>query len=180
VQERGGYAACQASVLLAEGRFGEALAAAEQALEAVAVLSWSSQPAKAGLVAGVEAALALGDLARAEALVARIDGEPAGVVPMYLRAHAARFRSKLSADDRAEPRPKSAVATFRELGVPFWTAVADFELASWLSAHGRPSEAAPLLAGARETFHRLEAAPWLERVDSVAAVPEPDVVAAGS
>jgi class 3 adenylate cyclase/tetratricopeptide (TPR) repeat protein len=180
VQNSSGYASCSAIVLQAEGRFDEALAAAEQALEAVAVLSWSSQPAKQGFVTGVEAALALGDLDRAEALIAPIDAAPAGIIPMYLRAHAARFRAKLLPGDKAERRLKSAAATFRELGIPFWTAVADFELASWLSGHGRPNEAAPLLDRARETFHRLEAAPWLERVDAVARTTEPDVVAAGS
>jgi predicted ATPase/class 3 adenylate cyclase len=180
VQESAGYAACQATFLLAQCRFAEALAAAEQALEAVAQLSWASQSSKAGLVAGVEAALAIGDLDRAESLIALIEAEPAGAMPMYLRAHASRFRARVFSDERAEPRLKSAAATFRELGLSFWTAVADFELASWLTAHGRSGETARLLEGARETFHRLEAAPWLERIDAVAAATERDVVAAGS
>src|SRR5439155_11669272 len=98
VQESSGYAACSALVLLSEGRFGEVLPAAERALEAVAVLGWSSQPAKIGFVAGVEAALALGDTDRAEAFIAPIDAAPRGVMPMYLRAPAARLRAKLSRD----------------------------------------------------------------------------------
>jgi class 3 adenylate cyclase/tetratricopeptide (TPR) repeat protein len=184
VQERAGYAGCQAIVLLAAKRFEEALAAAEQALEAVAVLSWASQPAKQGLVAGVEAALALGDLDRAEDLIARIDVEPQGAAPMYLRAHAARFRAKLFSvlgqDGKVEPRLKSAAATFRELGLPFWTAVAELELGEWLASHSRESEAAPLRSRAREVFERLEATPWLERAELAGAVDEADVVAAGS
>ena len=151
VQERCGYAGTHATVLVAEGRFDAGLAAAQQALEAVPMLSWSSQPAKAGLVAGVEAALGLGDVDRAEEFIALIDAEPAGAVPMYLRGHASRFRAKvlsaLSQDEKAVPRLKSAAATFRELGLPFWTAVAELELGEWFAAHGREQEAAPLLSG---------------------------------
>lgn len=184
VQDRTGYAAQKAMVRQAQGRYGEALAAAEEALEAVEMLSWASQSAKTGVVVGVEAALALGDLERAEQLVALVEAQPAGAVPLYLRAQAARLRARLSAargeEDKVEPRLKSAAATFRELGLPFWTAVAELELGQWLASQGQTVEATPLLARARETFARLEAAPWLERADAAGAAHEPDVVAAGS
>jgi len=39
-----------------------------------------------------------------------------------------------------------------------------------LAARGRPDDAAPLLAEAREIFDRLEAAPWLARVDGLLTV----------
>jgi class 3 adenylate cyclase/tetratricopeptide (TPR) repeat protein len=182
VQERCGYATCRATVFLAQGRFEKALAAAQEALEGIAVLSWSSQPGKAGLVTGVEAALRLGDLDRAAELIALIDAEPAGVVPMYLRGHASRFRAKLSAargqDDKVVPRLKSAAATFRELYLPFWIAVAELDLGEWFASHGRNSEAVPLIAGAREIFEQLEALPWFQRAE-LAGTGAPDVVAAG-
>jgi tetratricopeptide (TPR) repeat protein len=180
VQDRAGYAAAKATVLRAAGRHAEALAAAEEAIAMVDILGWGSQVAKQGFVEAIEAALALGELERAATLVALIEDRPRGAAPLYLRAHAARFRARLSTGNEVEPRLKSAAATFRELGLPFWTAVAELELAEWLVAHGRDHEAAPLLAGARETFERLEATPWVERADLAGAGREPDVVAAGS
>jgi hypothetical protein len=47
-----------------------------------------------------------------------------------------------------------------------------------LHAQGRPDEAEPLLAEARETFERLEARPWLERAAQLAPHGEPETVAA--
>ena len=58
---------------------------------------------------------------------------------------------------------------FDELGVVFWRAVAQLEHAERLAADGRPHEAEPLLAEARDTFERLEAKPWLDRLDAVQA-----------
>jgi hypothetical protein len=42
------------------------------------------------------------------------------------------------------------------------------EHGEWLVETGRAGEAEPLLGEARETFERLEAAPWLERLETVA------------
>ena len=42
------------------------------------------------------------------------------------------------------------------------------EHGEWLAAQGRAEEAEPLFAEAREIFERLEAKPWLERVEAVA------------
>jgi hypothetical protein len=39
--------------------------------------------------------------------------------------------------------------------------------AEWLTGQGRAGEAQPLLAEARNTFERLEARPWLERLESI-------------
>jgi len=60
---------------------------------------------------------------------------------------------------------KAAVGLFREMAVPFWMAVALLEYAEWLTDRGREEAAAPLYAEAREVFERLEARPWLERLD---------------
>ena len=52
--------------------------------------------------------------------------------------------------------------------MPFLLAVVQLEYGEWLNARGRPEDAAkPLLAEARETFERLQAQPWLDRVDAV-------------
>ena len=60
-----------------------------------------------------------------------------------------------------------AAGIFREFGLPFWLAVTQLEHGEWLVEQGRAQEAEPLLGEARETFERLEAKPWLERVVAV-------------
>jgi hypothetical protein len=62
---------------------------------------------------------------------------------------------------------KQAAGRFRELLVPFYLAVVRLEHAEWLTAQGGADEADQLLAEAREIFERLEATPWLERLDAL-------------
>jgi hypothetical protein len=57
----------------------------------------------------------------------------------------------------------TAAAQIRELELPFHLAVVLLEHGEWLVAQGRPGDAEPFLAEARETFGRLGATPWLER-----------------
>jgi tetratricopeptide (TPR) repeat protein len=167
VQERSGYAAARASILRAEGKDGEALAAAEEALAGLSVVGAAAQQMKDAFVEGLEAALALGDLDTAGQLLGRIDAlRPRERTP-FLQAQAARFRARIAAatDEQGsvEQSFKTAAATFREYGLPFWLAVTQLEHSEWLAGQGRRDESEPLLAEARETFERLEAAPWLER-----------------
>jgi hypothetical protein len=53
--------------------------------------------------------------------------------------------------------------------VPFRLAVALFEHGEYLNRIGRAADAEPLLAEARETFERLGARSWLERLDRARA-----------
>ena len=124
-----------------------------------------------GLVTGIEAAFELGDLERAEQLIASIEARPPGAVPRYLKGQAKRLRARLlgarcDQGNEAERHLKSAAASFRELGLPFWAAVTELELGEWLASHGRAEEASTLLAAARDTFERLQATPWLERAEA--------------
>jgi hypothetical protein len=75
---------------------------------------------------------------------------PPGLRPPYLSAQAQRLRARLDGDPAGL---KAAAEALRELDIPFWRAVALLELGE-----------EPGLEEARETFARLEAAPWLERV----------------
>jgi len=89
---------------------------------------------------------------------------------MRFRAGLAERRGDLSA---GEEGLKEAAGLFRELAVPFWTAVSELELAESLAEWGRGEEAGPLLDEAREIFGRLKATPWGERagkLDSTLAV----------
>ena len=111
---------------------------------------------KLALVEALEAAFALGDTAKLEELLASIETLRPGDRPRLLDAHARpvpveaeRRRSRLS-------RPHRRV--FRELEVPFWLAVTLLE-------HGEATASAPLLAEARELFAKLDATPWLERLE---------------
>jgi len=84
----------------------------------------------------------------------------------------ARFSARLAATrgeaSSVEPGFKRSVALLREIGARFWLAVVLLEHGEWLAEAGRGEEAEPLLNEARETFERLEAKPWLERLEAVA------------
>jgi tetratricopeptide (TPR) repeat protein len=161
VQDRSSCLAARASLERAEGRFREALADAETAIEAASTLGWGAQAAEQGIVGALDAALALGDSAKARELVSFLEEAPPGRRAPFLEAQAQRFRGRLDGDETAY---RAAETILRERDLPFWLAVVQLEHAELLLERGRDDEAAPLLEGARETFERLEATPWLERV----------------
>jgi class 3 adenylate cyclase/tetratricopeptide (TPR) repeat protein len=167
VQDQACYATAEAAMARADGRYGEALAAAERSIVHVVTLGMSNQSAKHAFVHAIEAALAIGDREKAEALLASIERIPPGLRPPFLDAQAHRFRARLaSTADEADSGFTTAITRFRELELPFWLAVTLLEHGEWLGEQGRTDEAEPLLAEAREIFEQLEATPWLERLAS--------------
>ncbi len=168
LQERSCYLASQASLVRAEGRPREALADGEAAIEAGRTLGIAAQAVKQGVVEAVEAALALGETAKVEELLALVDAVPPGTRPPYLDAQTRRFRARLDADPSGFP---SAAAAFRELGLPFWLGVTLLE-------HGELTGDSELLDEAREIFEGLRATPWLERLDALAAKSSPSPIPA--
>jgi predicted ATPase len=172
LQERVGYRAAHAAVLRGQGRLEEALAAAREALDGRVTLGAVFTGAKAGFVEAAEAALALGDTATVEELLAIPAALGAGEATPSWRAHAARVGARLGASrgevDGVEELFDTASGLFREISVPFWLAVTLTEKGEWLKQQGRDEEAEPLLSEARSIFNRLKAAPWLERVDRAA------------
>jgi tetratricopeptide (TPR) repeat protein len=171
VQERLAYAFGTACVLLAQGRPAEALVAAEAAMDARAAIGISNEVIKESFTVAMEAALKLDDVEKAHELLAIVDGLHAASSPQFLQAQAARFRAQVSArkadTEEAERLFKRAAGRFRELSVPFYLAVTLLEHGEWLAGESRGDEAEPLLAEAREILERLEAAPWLERLQKV-------------
>jgi tetratricopeptide (TPR) repeat protein len=159
VQERSCYLGSRAALRRAEGRPQEALADGEATIEAGRTLGIPAQAVKQGLVEAVEAALALGESAKVEELLAHVESVPPGSRPPYLDAQAKRFRARLGGDPSGY---EAAAERFRNLGLPFWLAVTLLE-------HGELTGDESLLAEAREIFERLEARPWLERLEAGAA-----------
>ena len=168
LQVRGIYAAAEASLLLAAGRPGDALAAADRLFETLEVRGMGVQDAKQAIPVALEAALVLGERGRVEEILGRIESLPAGLRPPYLNTVALRFRARLSGDDpSAETGYEAAIAELHELEMPFHAAVVELELAEWLVAHDRRNDGEMPLARARETFERLRATPWIERTAAV-------------
>ena len=164
VQDTSIHAAALATLEYAEGRHASALEQGLAAVEGADPLGVGFQSVKQGFVWAVEAALALGELGRADELLTMVEELPPGIRPPFLEAQVQRFRARMSDDEAGF---KAAAGGFREYNFPFWLAVAQLEHAEWLAAHGRTAESVPLLAEAREIFARLEATPWLERAESV-------------
>jgi class 3 adenylate cyclase/tetratricopeptide (TPR) repeat protein len=163
-QVQGSYRAAEAAVRLAEGNPREALHSAERAVQAGSELGIAAQDVKLAILHGLEAAIALGDRAKVEELLALVEELPLGLRPPFLDAVAHRFRARLAGDDPGSDREfTAAAAILRETELPFHLAVVLLEHGEWLVARGRTDDARPFLAEARETFERLGAKPWLDR-----------------
>jgi predicted ATPase/class 3 adenylate cyclase len=170
VQSQGAYASATAAVRLAEGDPAAALESGEHAFAGRGVVGIAAQDVKIGLLHALEASLALGRHDRADELLAIVEALPVGLRPPFLDAIAHRFRALLVGDDPGADRGfTAAAAQLRALGLPFHLAVVLLEHGEWLAAQGRPGDAAPFLAEARETFERLGADPWLERTGAARA-----------
>ena len=125
-----------------------------------------------GLGEAMEAAFALGDIAKVRELLSVIDKLPAGDATSFQRAQRDRFGARLAGVqgevEGVEPGFKFAAGLFREIGTPFWLAETLLEHGEWLVEQARVEEAKPLLDDALEIFDRLKARPWLERLEKVA------------
>jgi class 3 adenylate cyclase/tetratricopeptide (TPR) repeat protein len=170
IQERATRGIATAALARAEGRYGDALTGAEEAIRGRG--SAGRMVAEEGFVEAAEALLALDELERVEQLFRELDALPPAERTPYVRAQRMRLGGRLAGrrgeGTVAERSLKRAAARFRELGLPFWAAVTELELAEWLDAEGRREEAEPLVASARETFQQLGAKPWLERAAQAA------------
>ena len=173
VQERSCYAAGCGDARARGGpvRGGAARAPSNAVATQGLVGAWP-QNVKLGLVAAVEAATR-----------PRPPRQGGGAAPASSRrqpdraAHAADGRARAPlprahggigrvGGGASSPRPSGIL---RDLGIPFWLAVTQLEHAESLLRTGGPGDAGALIADARATFERLRAAPWLERVEAVAA-----------
>jgi predicted ATPase/class 3 adenylate cyclase len=180
-QSRVEYAGVEARLLRAHGRPADALAAAERGLATLDELGITGASVKAALVEACEAALALSDFEKAEQLLAIPESLDPGELTPFLQGNALRLRARLDAargnHEHVEDRFRTAASLFREFGFVFHLAVTQLEHGEWLSAQGRRDEADPLLTEANQTLERLEAKPWLERVEAARAPRRAEVLA---
>jgi predicted ATPase/class 3 adenylate cyclase len=170
VQASSCYDAAAAALALARADHSTALASAEVAVASRHALGTNAQNVKGAISVALEAAVMLGDRSRAEQLLMIVEEQPAGLRAPLLEASAQRCRAHLAGDDPGADRHFTAsAAQLRALELPFHLAVVQLEYGEWLMARGRPDDAQPPLTEARETFERLEARPWLERLDAAQA-----------
>jgi tetratricopeptide (TPR) repeat protein len=174
VQEVALRCASEAILFFAEERYDDALDRAQTAFDLRYALSANHEAVREGFVVAVDAALALGDQARAEELLAVIDSMPVGLACTFLRAHCARFHARLAArsGDRegADRLLEHAAGVFRELEYPFYLGVTLVEHGELLVAQDNHDEAGTLLREAHDLFQRLQARPWIERVARAQAI----------
>jgi uncharacterized OB-fold protein len=165
------FGAAEAALLRAQGRPAEASASATRGLTVREEVGISNAWVKRCLIEAIEASLAGDDLERADELLASAEALRPGDVSPHLDGHRARLRAQVEArkgGERVDELFRHAERVFGESAVPFHLAVAQLEHAEWLLAQPHAADAHILLAEARATFQRLEAAPWLARVEAAA------------
>jgi class 3 adenylate cyclase/tetratricopeptide (TPR) repeat protein len=169
LQNRFASAVIRAELLRAEGRPAEAVSVAEPVVAGRAMHGLMSQFVKRGLVQAVEAAIEMGDEAKAEELLGVVERARPGELSPWLRAEASRLSARLAARrgdlESAETAFAAAVGGLRQLPLPFDVGVALLEQGEWLAAAGSPAEAGQPAAEAAEIFERLGARPYLERAE---------------
>jgi hypothetical protein len=172
------YQPALAALRLAEGSYRDSLRAAEQVFAAREHLGITAQGVKFGFLYGLEAARALADQAKQIELLEIVEALPAGLRSPFLDATAHRFRAHLASHDPGADRHFTAAeAQLSAIEVPFYLAVIQLEHAEWLNRQDRHDDAQPFLAAARDTFERLQAAPWLQRLDGTQTVTPAETVA---
>jgi class 3 adenylate cyclase/tetratricopeptide (TPR) repeat protein len=167
------FAVMEARLLRALNKPAEALAAAERGLSHRSHVGITATYVKGCLVEALEAALDLDDQTAVDELLALLDGLQPGERTPSLEAQRARFHARVDArrasHEHVDSGYRTAEALFRDHELVFHLAVTQLEHAEWLTGQGLSDDAQPLLAQARETFERLEARPWLERLGAVEA-----------
>ena len=173
LEMRAGHDAARALLANAEGDHALALTTAEATLRACIDESFPVWM-RLALIDAVEAAFALGDIAKVVEIIALVRenfrvGRQPSMDAQVLRWEA-RMAARRNDTEAAIATYRSAIDGFAALERPFWLAVARLELGELLRALGRDDEAQELLAQARATFAELRATPWTARASAGPAV----------
>ena len=161
-EARANHAATRIGVLLAQGRVGDALELGQRMLpHAIETLGAAHESVRQAWPDALQAALALGRVRDAEALLALLARRPLGHVPPYMRAQIDRYRALIDAaehrGDAVEADLAAAIDALQQLGYPYARAVAQVDLAAWLTVAGRAGDAALLRKQATATLESLGA-----------------------
>ncbi|MFI5285790.1 MAG: adenylate/guanylate cyclase domain-containing protein [Candidatus Dormibacteria bacterium] len=160
----------QAALMNGDGDHAAALALAEPVLKSSLVRDLATF--RLAIIEAVDAAFALGDLAKVEELVESFHANVGPGRQPSIDAHVSRWEARLAAErgdhDAAGARFRSAGDAFALLSRPFWLAVTRLEHAESLIEQRRDAEARELLTPALTTFEQLRAAPWVERANAAA------------
>jgi class 3 adenylate cyclase/predicted ATPase len=168
------YTACEATIALATGDPTAALNGLSGAMaNIIAAEGVSSQASRIGFPTAIEAAIALGEVDQATALLRLLTEMPPGHVPPFLRAERARGEALIAAlagdTVTARARFDAAIEELTSLGYPYWLARAQTGLARVLIDDGRSTEAQPLLDEAVAALRKLRAAPALAIAEALLA-----------
>ncbi|MFL5735978.1 MAG: AAA family ATPase [Actinomycetota bacterium] len=163
----------QMAILL--GHPDEAVERTARTIEARAALSSRHWVFKVAVEVALEAALAVPDTDRAEALLMDMTSLPPGEHSPLLDATIAGYSAMLEAARSADPSVidahfHEAERILLEIGDPFRRAQRLLAHAEWLATTERSGDALVLGADAAEIFRSLRATPWIERSERLAAV----------
>jgi tetratricopeptide (TPR) repeat protein len=155
VQEQAAHRGAITSLAFHDRRFADALQASEQLLQLRPVLGVRAQSMKIGFVYAVESAIAMAESDRAIQLVREMEQVPIGFRSPFLDAHLQQFQARLGPREQARSRMLTAVAEFRELGLPYWLARCLLREGEMRGADGHEDQAASSFGEAREIFGEL-------------------------
>ncbi|KZB79227.1 ATP-binding protein [Amycolatopsis regifaucium] len=113
----------------------------------------------------VEAAVRLGEPARAGEAFDRFTTRARSMRQAWADALVARCRALLGPEQEAEHHFTAALSLHGKDRRPFEQARTELLYGEWLRRARRKAEASTHLRSAKETFERLQARPWLERVE---------------
>jgi class 3 adenylate cyclase/tetratricopeptide (TPR) repeat protein len=168
-QVRATYAVVTARLLRAQGRYAEALKAAQDGLALQGDMAVINTEIKLAFVEAVEAALALPDIDIAGDLLASSESLNPGDVTPFRQANNSRLRARLNAleghHSNVEQGFRTAAGLLREFDMIFYLAVTQLEFGEWLTEQDRRPEARDVLEEAGAIFQQLRAAPWLARTE---------------
>jgi tetratricopeptide (TPR) repeat protein len=170
-----------AQIVLAEfaaasGDHAQALERSERVVgshDALGVRHWMF---KLACEVSLEAALALGDVDRADATLAVLRAIPRGgrspLVDAMLVGYGARVAAARGGDGDGliDAGFTDAIERLREQNGPFRRARLELRYAEWLASTGRPDEARARAIAAADTFRELEATPWLGQAEALLPV----------
>ena len=169
----------EAAVARADGDFADAARLTAMAAISFAGVSGIDDDFPTFWLTSIDDALVIGDVARAEELLALVTSHPYGHVVPFLRCHLPRVRALINAaagkDDGVERDLVAATKALGEFGARYWLGRTLLDHAEWLIARGRAIEAPALAVHATRIFEELGAKPWLERASAVAS-PSPALI----